>query len=160
MAIPGPPLIRARSLAAATSSSTEPASTSRAAAPPISASAMRVCSMSRPWGVTATSSTAVEAAWFTTGTVPPRPTAARIARVTITPICQKPAPTASTNALPTPMPSTMPSTSSMLRRSRRPALEAIVATAAVRDAAERRLRAVSRRGRLARWFAEYGEERG
>ncbi|WP_203706526.1 potassium/proton antiporter [Asanoa iriomotensis] len=36
----------------------------------------------------------------------------------------------------------------------------IVATAAVRDAAERRLRAVSRRGRLARWFAEYGEERG
>jgi cell volume regulation protein A len=35
----------------------------------------------------------------------------------------------------------------------------IVATAAVRDAAERRLRAVSRRGRLARWFAEYGEER-
>jgi cell volume regulation protein A len=36
----------------------------------------------------------------------------------------------------------------------------IVATAAVRDTAERRLRAVSRRGRLARWFAEYGEERG
>jgi cell volume regulation protein A len=36
----------------------------------------------------------------------------------------------------------------------------IVATAATRDAAERRLRAVSRRGRLARWFAEYGEERG
>ncbi|GIF76917.1 potassium/proton antiporter [Asanoa siamensis] len=36
----------------------------------------------------------------------------------------------------------------------------IVATAAVRDATERRLRAVSRRGRLARWFAEYGEERG
>jgi potassium/hydrogen antiporter len=35
----------------------------------------------------------------------------------------------------------------------------IVATAAVRDAAERRLRAVSRRGRLARWFDEYGRER-
>lgn len=35
----------------------------------------------------------------------------------------------------------------------------IVATAAVRDAAERRLRAVSRRGRLARWLDEYGEER-
>jgi cell volume regulation protein A len=35
----------------------------------------------------------------------------------------------------------------------------IVATGGVRDAAERRLRAVSRRGRLARWFAEYGEER-
>jgi potassium/hydrogen antiporter len=34
----------------------------------------------------------------------------------------------------------------------------IVATGGVRDAAERRLRAVSRRGRLARWFAEYGEE--
>jgi potassium/hydrogen antiporter len=32
----------------------------------------------------------------------------------------------------------------------------IVATAAVRDAAERRLRAVSRRGRLARWFGETG----
>ena len=32
----------------------------------------------------------------------------------------------------------------------------IVATAAVRDAAERRLRAVSRRGRLARWFGEDG----
>jgi len=36
----------------------------------------------------------------------------------------------------------------------------IVATAQVRDAAERRLRAVSRRGRLARWFDEYGEDRG
>jgi len=33
----------------------------------------------------------------------------------------------------------------------------IVATAACRDAAERRLRAVSRRGRLARWFGEAGE---
>lgn len=28
------------------------------------------------------------------------------------------------------------------------------------DPAERRLRAVSRRGRLARWFGEYGDERG
>lgn len=36
----------------------------------------------------------------------------------------------------------------------------IVATAEVRDATERRLRAVSRRGRLARWFAEYGDDRG
>ncbi|MEO3779903.1 potassium/proton antiporter [Micromonospora sp. B11E3] len=36
----------------------------------------------------------------------------------------------------------------------------IVATAGVRDEAERRLRAVSRRGRLARWFGEYGEDRG
>jgi cell volume regulation protein A len=35
----------------------------------------------------------------------------------------------------------------------------IVATAQVRDAAERRLRAVSRRGRLARWMNEYGEDR-
>ncbi|WP_408635541.1 potassium/proton antiporter [Phytohabitans suffuscus] len=35
----------------------------------------------------------------------------------------------------------------------------IVATAQVRDAAERRLRAVSRRGRLARWFYEYGDDR-
>jgi cell volume regulation protein A len=35
----------------------------------------------------------------------------------------------------------------------------IVATAQVRDATERRLRAVSRRGRLARWFAEYGDDR-
>jgi cell volume regulation protein A len=35
----------------------------------------------------------------------------------------------------------------------------IVATAAARDAAERRLRAVSRRGRLARWFGEDGTER-
>jgi cell volume regulation protein A len=35
----------------------------------------------------------------------------------------------------------------------------IVATADVRDLAERRLRAVSRRGRLARWFAEYGDDR-
>ncbi len=34
----------------------------------------------------------------------------------------------------------------------------IVATAEVRDQAERRLRAVSRRGRLARWFAESGQE--
>lgn len=34
----------------------------------------------------------------------------------------------------------------------------IVATAEVRDAAERRLRAVSRRGRLARWFYEYGDD--
>ena len=34
----------------------------------------------------------------------------------------------------------------------------IVATADVRDATERRLRAVSRRGRLARWFAEDGRE--
>jgi cell volume regulation protein A len=34
----------------------------------------------------------------------------------------------------------------------------IVATAPVRDAAERRLRAVSRRGRLARWFDEDGRE--
>ncbi|RQX08180.1 potassium/proton antiporter, partial [Micromonospora inaquosa] len=34
----------------------------------------------------------------------------------------------------------------------------IVATAGVRDAAERRLRAVSRRGHLARWFGEYGDE--
>jgi potassium/hydrogen antiporter len=34
----------------------------------------------------------------------------------------------------------------------------IVATAAVRDVAERRLRAVSRRGRLARWFGEDGRE--
>jgi cell volume regulation protein A len=33
----------------------------------------------------------------------------------------------------------------------------IVATAAVRDAAERRLRAVSRRGRLARWLGESGK---
>jgi cell volume regulation protein A len=35
----------------------------------------------------------------------------------------------------------------------------IVATAAARDVAERRLRAVSRRGRLARWFGEQGQER-
>lgn len=35
----------------------------------------------------------------------------------------------------------------------------IVATAPVRDMAERRLRAVSRRGRLARWFDEDGRER-
>ncbi|MFU8853136.1 potassium/proton antiporter [Micromonospora sp. SL1-18] len=35
----------------------------------------------------------------------------------------------------------------------------IVATAEVRDEVERRLRAVSRRGRLARWFGEYGEDR-
>lgn len=35
----------------------------------------------------------------------------------------------------------------------------IVATAQVRDAAERRLRAVSRRGRLARWFDEDGRDR-
>ncbi|MFG1900469.1 potassium/proton antiporter [Micromonospora carbonacea] len=35
----------------------------------------------------------------------------------------------------------------------------IVATAGVRDAAERRLRAVSRQGRLARWFGEYGDDR-
>lgn len=35
----------------------------------------------------------------------------------------------------------------------------IVATAQVRDVAERRLRAVSRRGRLARWFSEYGDDR-
>ena len=34
----------------------------------------------------------------------------------------------------------------------------IVATLQVRDAAERRLRAVSRRGRLARWFGEYGTD--
>ena len=34
----------------------------------------------------------------------------------------------------------------------------IVATADSRDTAERRLRAVSRRGRLARWFGEEGEE--
>jgi cell volume regulation protein A len=34
----------------------------------------------------------------------------------------------------------------------------IVATAAVRDVAERRMRAVSRRGRLARWFGEEGGE--
>ncbi len=34
----------------------------------------------------------------------------------------------------------------------------IVATAAVRDVAERRMRAVSRRGRLARWFGEDGRE--
>ncbi|MFC7548466.1 potassium/proton antiporter [Plantactinospora sp. GCM10030261] len=34
----------------------------------------------------------------------------------------------------------------------------IVATAESRDVAERRLRAVSRRGRLARWFGEYGNE--
>ncbi|GAB2950997.1 potassium/proton antiporter [Micromonospora polyrhachis] len=35
----------------------------------------------------------------------------------------------------------------------------IVATFETRDAAERRLRAVSRRGRLARWFGEYGDDR-
>ncbi|MEO3819908.1 potassium/proton antiporter [Plantactinospora sp. B24E8] len=35
----------------------------------------------------------------------------------------------------------------------------IVATARVRDEVERRLRAISRRGRLARWLGEYGEER-
>ncbi|MFC0528844.1 potassium/proton antiporter [Phytohabitans kaempferiae] len=35
----------------------------------------------------------------------------------------------------------------------------IVATTEARDAAERRLRAVSRRGRLARWFSEYGDDR-
>ncbi|NJP35247.1 potassium/proton antiporter [Micromonospora thermarum] len=35
----------------------------------------------------------------------------------------------------------------------------IVATHGVRDQAERRLRAVSRQGRLARWFGEYGEDR-
>ncbi|WFE41432.1 potassium/proton antiporter [Micromonospora sp. WMMD998] len=35
----------------------------------------------------------------------------------------------------------------------------IVATAGVRDEAERRLRAVSRRGRLARWFGEDGGDR-
>jgi cell volume regulation protein A len=34
----------------------------------------------------------------------------------------------------------------------------IVATAEVRDEAERRLRAVSRRGRLARWYGEDGTE--
>ncbi|HET9516231.1 MAG TPA: potassium/proton antiporter [Actinoplanes sp.] len=36
----------------------------------------------------------------------------------------------------------------------------IVTTAQARDAAERRLRAVSRRGRLARWFGEDGHEHG
>ncbi|MFE0592535.1 potassium/proton antiporter [Micromonospora echinospora] len=36
----------------------------------------------------------------------------------------------------------------------------IVATAGVRDEAERRLRAVSRRGRLARWFGETGNDSG
>jgi cell volume regulation protein A len=36
----------------------------------------------------------------------------------------------------------------------------IVATEAVRDEAERRLRAVSRRGRLAHWFGEDGREHG
>jgi potassium/hydrogen antiporter len=35
----------------------------------------------------------------------------------------------------------------------------IVATEQVRDAAERRLRAVSRRGRLARWLSGYGDDR-
>jgi cell volume regulation protein A len=35
----------------------------------------------------------------------------------------------------------------------------IVTTAAARDVAERRLRAVSRRGRLARWFGEDGRAR-
>lgn len=35
----------------------------------------------------------------------------------------------------------------------------IVTTEQARDVAERRLRAVSRRGRLARWFAEVGEDR-
>ncbi|MGN9808673.1 potassium/proton antiporter [Micromonospora sp. BQ11] len=35
----------------------------------------------------------------------------------------------------------------------------IVATNGVRDEVERRLRAVSRRGRLATWFGEYGEDR-
>ncbi|RKN50774.1 potassium/proton antiporter [Micromonospora endolithica] len=35
----------------------------------------------------------------------------------------------------------------------------IVATDGARDETERRLRAVSRRGRLARWFGEYGEDR-
>jgi cell volume regulation protein A len=35
----------------------------------------------------------------------------------------------------------------------------LVATSDCRDAAERRLRAVGRRGRLARWFGEQGEER-
>jgi potassium/hydrogen antiporter len=35
----------------------------------------------------------------------------------------------------------------------------IVATSEVRDAAERRLRAVSRRGRLARWLSGYGDDR-
>ncbi|GAA3775727.1 potassium/proton antiporter [Plantactinospora mayteni] len=35
----------------------------------------------------------------------------------------------------------------------------IVATARVRDEVERRLRAVNRRGRLARWFGEYGDDR-
>ena len=34
----------------------------------------------------------------------------------------------------------------------------IVATAGARDGAERRLRAVSRRGRLARWFGEHGQD--
>jgi potassium/hydrogen antiporter len=36
----------------------------------------------------------------------------------------------------------------------------IVATEGVRSMTERRLRAVSRRGRLARWFAEYGDDDG
>ncbi|AVT41828.1 potassium/proton antiporter [Plantactinospora sp. BB1] len=36
----------------------------------------------------------------------------------------------------------------------------IVATARVRDEVERRLRAVNRRGRLARWFGESGDDRG
>ncbi|MBY8872761.1 potassium/proton antiporter [Micromonospora sp. PLK6-60] len=35
----------------------------------------------------------------------------------------------------------------------------IVAIAGARDETERRLRAISRRGRLARWFGEYGEDR-
>lgn len=35
----------------------------------------------------------------------------------------------------------------------------IVATASVREETERRLRAVGRRGRLARWFHEYGDDR-
>ena len=34
----------------------------------------------------------------------------------------------------------------------------LVATRECRDAAERRLRAVGRRGRLAKWFGENGEE--
>jgi cell volume regulation protein A len=36
----------------------------------------------------------------------------------------------------------------------------IVATADARDNAERRLRAISRRGRLARWLGDEGTDRG
>ncbi len=107
------------------------ATTTTAETAPMTASITRGTSSPRWIGERVAISTAVPPAWVTTA--PPRlmVNASRMARVTTVPICQGPVPMTMIRASPTSRPASTPTSSSRVRRVRRPIAAAIVPTAAL-----------------------------